>query len=206
MLLLWCLYFIKIPYRQCLLKRHCYDFSRRLQLDKDRAHALSWVIEDAVIDLIASAKFYQECQSKELDPFSNKYHLGLIRMCHTTSIITLCKIDEAINGFGKELNECPEELVKRVREVKTKIESLGVYKFRSTYVAHVFDGKGKNKMPIEINKGYDLFTTIVGKNEQEVSQYYEWLFSPYKTDNDVVSILVFLNDYLSNHVSRSTRY
>lgn len=183
-----------------------YDFIRRLQLDKDRAHALYWVIEDAVIDLIASANFYRECQSKKLDPFSNKYHLGLIRMCHTTSIITLCKIDEAINGFGKELNKCPEALANKVRQIKIKIESLGVYKFRSTYVAHVFDGTGKNKMPIEINKGYDLFTTIVGKNTQEVSQYYEWLFSPCNTDNDVVSILVLLNNYLSQYVSRSTRY
>lgn len=175
-------------------------------MDKERAHSLSWVIEDAVIDLIACSKFYRECVRAGHDPCTNKYHLGLVRMCYTTAVITLSKLDEAFQGFGKEINECPPEITKRVRNVKLRIESLGVYKFRSKYVAHVFDGNGKNKMPIDIQAGYEALTKIVGTSLAEVEQFYEWLFSSYETDDDVVSTLVSLNEYLSNHVSRPTRY
>lgn len=175
-------------------------------MDKDRAHALSWVIEDAVIDLIACSKFYRECELNEHDPFSNKYHLGLVRMCYTTAIITLSKLDEVFQGFGKEINQCPEGLALRVRAIKLKIESLGVYKFRSRYVAHVFDGNGKDKIPLDIHAGYDALTKIVGQSQEEVSQFYEWLFSSSASGSDVVSVLVELNEYLSNHVSRITRY
>ncbi|PNM96778.1 Uncharacterised protein [Vibrio vulnificus] len=181
-------------------------YSKEDNLDKDRAHALSWVVEDAVIDLIACSNFYRECRRNGHDPFSNKYHLGLVRMCYTTAIVTLSKLDEAINGFGKEINQCPPEITQKIRTVKQKIESLGVYNLRSKYIAHVFDGKGKDKMPMDIFSAYEALTKSVGKDIEEISNFYEWLFASKKTDCDVVSVLTELNEYLSTHVSRTTRY
>ena len=173
-------------------------------MDKDRSHALSWVLEDAVIDLIACSKLYRECEGKGNDPFNNKYHLGLVRMCHSTAIVTLSKLSEAFNGFGKEINKCPDELVSRVRAIKIRIEKSGVYSFRSKYTAHVFDGK--TKMPLDLHVGYKALTNIIGEEQSEVLQFYTWLFSPHETTNDVVSILVDLNDYISKYTVRETRY
>ncbi|ENL1190167.1 hypothetical protein AB4S96_004233 [Vibrio vulnificus] len=94
----------------------------------------------------------------------------------------------------------------KIRTVKQKIESLGVYKLRSKYIAHVFDGKGKDKMPMDIFSAYEALTKSVGKDIEEISNFYEWLFASKKTDCDVVSVLTELNEYLSTHVSRTTRY
>lgn len=173
-------------------------------MDKDRAHALSWVIEDAVIDLIACSKFYRECEHNGKDPFKNKYHLGLIRMCHSTAIITLSKLSEAFNGFAKEINHCPEELVSKVRAIKIRIEQSGIYSFRSKYVAHVFDGK--TKMPLDLHAGYQALTKIIGEEPSEVFNFYTWIFSPHETKEDIVSVLVDLNEQVSKYTDREARY
>ncbi|MEJ6518930.1 hypothetical protein PQI64_04210 [Shewanella bicestrii] len=167
---------------------------------QDRIANFSWVLSDLIIDLGTSAMFYRECiYNPDFEPFKNKYHLGKLRMCHMSTIVSLSKLSEALNGFASELKTCcPVELVDNAWKFKEQIENKKIFEFRSKYAAHVFDKE--SKQPLDLKSGYDRFTAIVGKTPDEVLEFYDWINPRVKTDEDLLTLLANINCYLKNYL------
>lgn len=161
-----------------------------------RINQLKWLLVDAIYDLVTPATVYREYQSNSgFDPAAPKY-LGVCRMCNSHAIIALAKLDEAINHFGKEIKDFPEVLRADVYKIKKQIEAKGVYKFRSRYVAHAFNGEGNSKAPLHISEGYQMLTNITGPR---LDEFYCWICPEenHESDNSfgVVPVVVKMRDH-----------
>lgn len=163
----------------------------------EKINQFSWVLTDLILDLGSVSMFYSECyDSSDFNPFENKYHLGKIRMCHMSAIVSLSKLGEALSGYADELKICcPDELVKKTWQHKTIIENKKIYEFRSKYAAHVFDKD--TKKPLDLKAGYDRLINIVGSTPKEVQSFYNWINSVKEPNDDLLNHLVEINGNLA---------
>ncbi|WP_151172763.1 hypothetical protein [Pseudoalteromonas ruthenica] len=161
---------------------------------KEKVESFSWVLSDLIVDLGTSSKLYFDCTAEpNHNPEENNYHLGLLRMCYMTTVISLSKLIEALNGFANELKECcPLEVVDTTWQIKRKIENMKVYEFRNKYVAHVFDKEtGK---PIDLIAGKERLSAIIGSKNEHVSDFYKWV------NQTLLDQLLNINDSLDTYV------
>lgn len=164
-------------------------------MDVEKIEKLGWVLTDLITDLGTCSKFYLECQKiQNFDPINNTYHLGMLRMCHMNSIISLSKLTEVLNGYAREVKLCSEQIISKAWQHKEKIELKDVYAFRSKYVAHVFDKETSE--PLSLKLGYERLVKIVGNTPLEVNEYYNWISNVAEPADDIVSMLLSLNSEL----------
>ena len=177
------------------------------QYMSERIEELKWVLTDLILDLCAPAEIFRDHYSSNSFDISSLRTISICRMCNSHAVIALSKLVEALNGYGEEIRDFPDSLRKKVYEVKQQLEARNVYKFRSKYVAHVFDND--TKKPVDIEYVYKLLTDIVGKDISELNEFYEWL-SPAEPDSDltgnyVSTLVTVLRDHCNNLVGHGER-
>lgn len=177
------------------------------QYVSERIKELKWVLTDLILDLCAPAEIFREHYSSKNFDISSVRTISICRMYNSHAVIALSKLVEAFNGYGKEIKNFPDSLKEKVYGVKQQLEARNVYKFRSKYVAHVFDDD--TKKPVDIDYGYKLLTDIVGKDISELNEFYEWL-SPSEPDselsgNSISTLVTILREHCNNLVGYGGR-
>ncbi len=139
----------------------------------DKLNHLKWVLVDQIVDLtIATTSIREHLEEKSFDPTSQRT-FAYFRMCTTSLIVSLSKLWEALNHYGKEINSFPEELKLSCRRLKAEIESRKIYQFRSKYSAHIIDDE--TKRPLSLKDGEKRYRAIVGSTIDEIIGFCDWI-------------------------------
>ena len=139
----------------------------------EKLNHLKWILVDQIIDLtIATTAIREHLASNSFDPTSHKT-AAYFRMCTTSLIVSLSKLWEALNHYGKETNSFPEDVKLSCRTLKAEIERRKIYQFRSKYAAHIIDDE--TKKPLSLIEGEKRYSAIVGTSIGELVAFCEWV-------------------------------
>jgi len=159
-------------------------------------NGMKWLLVDQIQDLTIGVVSVRR-KLEELDPSRMANELVWFkRMCDIYLIISLAKLFEICDKYGKEINGFPDPIRSDLRDLKAEIERKKIYQYRSKYGAHIFD-KDTGK-PISLQKGEELFGKIVGLDLLEYLNFYEWIFpnEGYETKKSVLKTIESARDYL----------
>jgi hypothetical protein len=119
--------------------------------------------------------------------------MSLSRMILSALFVNLRKITEIIDHYGSDLRLLPTDVRNDLIKIKKAIDDKGIYKYRSTYIAHAFtQEKGRPKRPLTVAEASKALAIIIdeGLNSiiENVLSFCNWI---YKKDdpNCVVNIL-----------------
>lgn len=169
----------------------------------ERSNFLKWVLCDLIMDLTISTEVFRDVISSEsFDPHVAKSR-ALIRMVRSSLVVNLSKLWEALNHFGKVINELPEPLRTECLEIRKKIENKKIYQLRSKYTAHLID-KETNQM-LSLADGEERIQQIFGHDLRDLSDFCDWICSPTPKldDSSVTSIISRLRDYCRDELGGS---
>lgn len=139
----------------------------------ERLEHFKWVLVDQICDLsIATTAIRDHIASEAFDPHS-QFTLCYLRMCASSLIISLSKLWEAINHYGKEIQEFPQETNAALNKIKREIERKKIYQFRSKYTAHVIDKV--THTPLNLAEGERRYKAIIGEDTNELLSFCEWV-------------------------------
>jgi hypothetical protein len=135
--------------------------------------------------------------SPGFDPASHQT-LGVFRLCNHGLIISLSKLNEIYKNYGIVIKTLPEQIRNEIKEIHKKIENKGIVEFRNTYAAHIFvKEKGKKSKPLSEEKGMEMLAKILGKNIEQMLEFYEWIYpeSYNEKGSSVVSVVQKIRDH-----------
>ena len=139
----------------------------------EKINHLKWVLVDQIVDLtIATTAIREHFAGQDFDPSSQKT-ISYFRMCTTSLIVSLSKLWEALNHYGKEVNSFPDEVKLSCRRLKAEIESRKIYQFRSKYAAHIIDDE--TKQPLSLIEGEKRYSAIIGSTIGELIAFCDWI-------------------------------
>jgi hypothetical protein len=98
----------------------------------EKLNHLKWVLVDQIVDLtIATTAIRDHIDAPNFQPESQK-SIAYFRMCSNSLIVSLSKLWEALDHYGKEINEFPEELKINCRALKSEIERIKSINFAAS--------------------------------------------------------------------------
>ena len=169
----------------------------------EKLNHLKWVLVDQIVDLtIATTAIREHLEGKDFDPTSQKT-ISYFRMCTTSLIVSLSKLWEALNHYGKEINSFPEDVKSSCRRLKAEIECRKIYQFRSKYAAHIIDDE--TKKPLSLKEGEKRYSAIVGSTIGEMVAFCDWV-APKNFSSEASSVIytvVKTRDYCLSVVGSS---
>jgi hypothetical protein len=118
----------------------------------ERINSIKWVLVDLIYELCGAARIYRDYKEVS-NNLSEDEVLSIVRVCQTSSIISLSRLWELLKEFGKEVNETPEPLRTKLLALKKEIEDRKIYQFRSKYIGHIID---EDKSPKDTIKVTDI--------------------------------------------------
>lgn len=142
----------------------------------ERIRHLKWILVDQISDLATGTgaiRAHIETMSTEHPP-SEQWSICYFRMCSTFLIVSLSKLWEALNHYGKEISEFPVELRTDCVSLKKEIERRKIYQFRSKYAAHIIDNN--TNMPLSLSDGAKRYNEIVGEDVAALVAFCDWIF------------------------------
>lgn len=152
---------------------------RQLHFDRenmnDRIRHLKWVLVDQISDLTtgtSAIREHIETMNRE-NPPSEQWSICYFRMCTTFLIVSLSKLWEVMNHYGKEISEFPVDVRTDCISLKKEIERRKIYQFRSKYAAHIID-KDTN-MPLSLSEGVKRYNEIVGEDVAALVAFCDWI-------------------------------
>ncbi|MFT7404292.1 hypothetical protein [Zhongshania sp.] len=180
----------------------CWRRYGRYQMNEKLNH-LKWVLVDQIVDLtIATTAIRDHIDAPNFQPESQK-SIAYFRMCSNSLIVSLSKLWEALDHYGKEINEFPEELKINCRALKSEIERKKIYQFRSKYAAHIIDKD--TKKPISLVEGEKRYSSIVGENIGDLINFCDWIIPENynKNPKSVMNTVERTRDYCLSIVGSS---
>ena len=160
----------------------------------DRLGHLNWVLTDLILDLSTNVKVFRDYFHLDVFEGSDDKRGGVIRMVCGSLTVNLFKLHEALQLYGKEINELSPPLRNQCNELRKEIQKRRICDLRSKYVAHVEDKK--TKKPINLNDGEQLVKEIFGEALSDLSSFCDWVWQ------DVLSVVVSLREYCRENGSR----
>jgi hypothetical protein len=163
----------------------------------DRIRHLKWVLVDQISDLATGTgaiRSHVEMMCSKRPP-AEQWSICYFRMCTTFLIVSLAKLWEALNYYGKEINDFPSDLRGNCISLKTEIERRKIYQFRSKYAAHVID-KDTNT-PLSFAAGEKRYNEIVGTDVASLLTFCDWIFPEMNHDleSSVMSTVTDARDH-----------
>ncbi len=141
----------------------------------ERVRHLKWILVDQIVDLttatIAIRDHIQVMQGEH--PPSAKWSVCYFRMCSTFLVVSLSKLFEALDHYGKEIRQFPVEIRDSCAALRAEIERRKIYQFRSKYAAHVIDKV--TKMPLSLSEGDRRYKEIVGDDVGDLLAFCDWI-------------------------------
>ncbi len=156
---------------------------------KSRLKDMGWLLNDLVVDLRAPSDVM--LQLKDLHKTAHS-QMSVARMCVSSMVIGLCKFDEIVNYYGKEIKDFPEILKQKIYLIKKDIESKKMYAYRSKYLAHAFSKENKQNKPLGLSDATQHLKLIIGEELQPPMEngyaFCRWVFD--KNDKDSVAEVI----------------
>lgn len=141
----------------------------------ERIRHLKWILVDQIVDLttatIAIRDHIQVMQGEH--PPAAKWSVCYFRMTSTFLIVSLSKLFEALDHYGKEIRQFPREIGDACAALRAEIERRKIYQFRSRYAAHVIDKA--TKMPLSSTEGDKRYKEIVGDDVGDLMAFCDWI-------------------------------
>ncbi|QCT98424.1 hypothetical protein FEV13_16665 [Stutzerimonas degradans] len=160
----------------------------------ERLNSLKWCFVDLIVDICTAVRAIREkITSPEFDQ-TDKYTQFYLRMCITSLILSLSKLDEVLKHYGKEINFLPIQIKDNLRLIKKEIERRKIYQFRSKYSAHVINTD--TRTPLSLKEGEERYDSIIGSDIALILDFCDWLNPNPTSDSSVVSAIVAARDYL----------
>lgn len=157
---------------------------------------LKWILVDQIVDLTTATCAIRDhiaIMNSESAP-SPQWSICYFRMCSTSLIISLSKLWEALNHYGKEINNFPTELRASCISLKQEIEKRKIYQFRSKYAAHIIDDETKE--PLSLTEGDKRYKEIVGEEVSDLLKFCEWICPQSEpTNSSVVAVVTQARDH-----------
>jgi hypothetical protein len=150
---------------------------------------LKWVLVDQIVDLTTATcaiRDHVAIMNTAAAPSSN-WSVCYFRMCSTSLLIALAKLWEALNHYGKEINDFPDEIRSACIALKKEIENRKIYQFRSKYAAHIID-KDTHE-PISLAEGDKRYKEIVGEDVRDLLNFCDWIY-PQEVQANIAVITV----------------
>ncbi|MGB0784163.1 MAG: integron-associated HEPN domain-containing protein [Marinomonas sp.] len=160
----------------------------------ERLGSLNWVLTDLILDLSTNVKVFHDYFSNDDFNGSATKRAAISRMICGSLTVNLFKLHEALQLYGKEINELSPPLRNQCNELRKEIQKRRICDLRSKYVAHVEDKK--TKKPINLNDGEQLVKEIFGEALSDLSSFCDWVWQ------DVLSVVVSLREYCRENGSR----
>jgi len=160
-------------------------------LDQEKLKDMAWLLNDLTSDLKTPVNLIFRLDPAIIDGKDN--FMAISRLCLHSLIINLCKLKEIIDHYGYEIRGFPDDLRKPLYELKRKIESKGMYAFRSKYLAHAFskDENGEKK-PLSFDENIKALMKVIdyGRSpaKENVFEFCGWVFTQGK-EHTVVYIV-----------------
>jgi hypothetical protein len=168
---------------------------------ENRLRDFAWLLNDLVVDLKTPADIWTSLSSKAN---TTAQFMSIARLFVSVAIINLCKLDEAINFYGREIRNFPDEFQKSLREIKKFIEQRKIYAYRSKYLAHAFSSGEYKKRPLLIQDAEPALKEIISFGHESYSRNLDDFASfIYKKDdmNSVVNLLHEIIKYIDIKVN-----
>ncbi|HFG1789454.1 TPA: hypothetical protein ACGF4R_003468 [Vibrio cholerae] len=171
----------------------------------NRYEEMRWVLVDQIVDLAVSTQLYVDTINQPGFSKENVKHSAMIRMALSYTVLNLAKLWECLDHYGKEINLLPEPLRTNCISLRSKLESMKVFQFRSKYIAHLID-KDTSK-PLSLRDGQKYLSNIAGNNLDDLSVFFDWVCPPkgHSLDNTVVGTVTDLRDYCNELCSSDNR-
>lgn len=159
---------------------------------KSRLIDMAWLLNDLTSDLKTPVDLLFNL--KPSMDVSKQNFMAISRLCITSLIVNLCKLDEIISHYGFEIKDFPEEIKTSLRTVKLEIENRGMYAFRSKYVAHAFsEEKGEVKRPLNFDENVKSMMKIIDYGIDPVTdnvfRFGEWVYI--KDDQSSIVYIIY---------------
>ena len=155
---------------------------------KSRLIDMAWLLNDLTCDLKTPVDLIFQFKLSMND--NKQDYMSISRLCLTSLIVNLCKLNEIIDHYGLEIRSFPEELRKSVYGVKTEIENKNMYAFRSEYVAHAFSKEKNCRMkPLTFDENVKALMKVIdyGVNPvtENIFKFCRWVY----TKDDISSVV-----------------
>ena len=140
---------------------------------------MAWQLNELVMDLKTPTDVLKHLRS-ELQ--TDMQVMSLSRMILGALFVNLCKTVEIIDHYGQHIRLLPEEVRRDLINIKKSIEGRGIYKYRSTYIAHAFSQeKGQPKRPLTLTEASRALEAIIDEGldpvVENVFSFCGWVYS-----------------------------
>jgi hypothetical protein len=136
---------------------------------KKKAQDAASILNYLLGDLVGASRSYSIFEQLADRANAKKIRLVMRRMFVSYIILTLAKISEF---YDKYHDVIPEECRRPCKDLKTKIEKLGIRDFRNVFVGHIHD---KSDRPISDDQSDDHYQKITNG---DVIKFLEWINTP----------------------------
>lgn len=136
-----------------------------------------WLLTDLMLDFKTTSQLYflnleltkrADTAGRQLDRQSHlRIHLIL-------AVINYAKLVEIIDSYGKDRVDLNDpELFTKISKLKALIDKSGLYKYRSTYIAHALVKERGSSFALHYKDGIELikniFSTFIGKDPAQLN-------------------------------------
>lgn len=136
---------------------------------KKKARNAASILNFLLGDLVGASRSYLLFEQLADRTNAKKSRLVMRRMFASYIILTLAKISEF---YDKYHDVIPWECIKPFKDLKTKMEKLGIRDFRNVFVGHIHD---KSDRPISDDQIENYYQKITNGN---VIKFLEWINNP----------------------------
>jgi hypothetical protein len=145
--------------------------------DNSRQVELGWLLNELIVDL----KTPVDVMFLLKGGLNNNEIMSLSRLCISSIIINLCRLNEILSHYGKEITAFPNDLKTELRQIQKEVESKKMYTYRSKYIAHAFsEEKGESKRPLPFADAVKALMVIIDRGLNPVSEnafaFCEWVY------------------------------
>jgi hypothetical protein len=160
------------------------------QPDKIRLKDLGWALNDLVVDLKTPTDVMALLGNKTKTDIE---FMSLSRMCLSALIVNLCKLDDLINHFGKDIRGLSDTVRSPLIQIKMEIESREMYRYRSTYLAHAIANDKNIKRPLTLKEATSYLIKIIDKGlnpiDHNLYAFCDWIYK--KDEKDCVVNVIY---------------
>jgi hypothetical protein len=154
-----------------------------------RLIGMGWLLNDLVMDLRTPSDVMLKLKGLHNTTDSE---MSVARMCISSMVVGLCKFDEIVQYYGREINNFPAPLKQKIYSIKQDIESKKMYAYRSQYLAHAFSKENNQTKPLDFSDAVNHLKQIIGEHLQPPMEngyaFCKWVFD--KDDKNSVAEVV----------------
>lgn len=144
-----------------------------MNIDNEANH-IKWLLNELFVDLPSAISMGREAiQIPDESIHSIIKAAGRLRVCNHSIIISLFKLHEIKQVYGRFLGTLPREVTECFFCDVKEIERRNICKFRSKHVAHIIDND--TRKPISLEKAESLLSSITGHDNSQTLAFYDWI-------------------------------